>query len=146
MNFMRRYVALVDGFNYRLGRIMIYGIFALMAVLAWSTLSKVAFTPSLWTLEMAQFVMVGYYMLGGPYSIQMGTNVRMDPICLPVRRRAQRLGLAALYVAGQGGDVHRDHADAASGPVRAVQGHSFPADGRTPRRQGRTGGLRCRMN
>ena len=27
---------------------------------------------------MAQFVMVGYYMIGGPYSIQMGSNVRMD--------------------------------------------------------------------
>lgn len=27
---------------------------------------------------MAQFVMVGYYMVGGPYSIQMGSNVRMD--------------------------------------------------------------------
>ena len=78
MSFMQRYVRLVDGFNYRLGRIMMYGIFVLMGVLAWSTLSKVAFTPSLWTLEMAQFVMVGYYILGGPYSIQMGSNVRMD--------------------------------------------------------------------
>lgn len=27
---------------------------------------------------MAQFVMVGYYILGGPYSIQLGSNVRMD--------------------------------------------------------------------
>ena len=27
---------------------------------------------------MAQFVMVAYYILGGPYSIQMGSNVRMD--------------------------------------------------------------------
>jgi hypothetical protein len=33
---------------------------------------------SLWTLEMAQFAMVAYYILGGPYSIQMGANVRMD--------------------------------------------------------------------
>lgn len=78
MNAMRRYVALVDGFNYRLGRIMMYGIFALMGVLAWSTLSKAVASPSLWTLEMAQFIMVGYYILGGPYSIQMGSNVRMD--------------------------------------------------------------------
>ena len=27
---------------------------------------------------MAQFAMVAYYMLGGPYSILMGSNVRMD--------------------------------------------------------------------
>ncbi|GGE15861.1 C4-dicarboxylate ABC transporter [Primorskyibacter flagellatus] len=78
MSFLRRYVALVDGFNYRLGRVMMYGIFALMAVLGYSTFSKVAGTPSLWTLEMAQFFMVGYYILGGPYAMQMGSNVRMD--------------------------------------------------------------------
>ena len=27
---------------------------------------------------MAQFIMVGYYILGGPYSMQMGDHVRMD--------------------------------------------------------------------
>jgi len=42
--------------------------------------TKVFFLPSLWTLEMAQFAMVAYYILGGPYSIQMGSNVRMDLI------------------------------------------------------------------
>ena len=47
-------------------------------MLLWSTVSKAFFVPSLWTLEMAQFVMVGYYILGGPYSIQLGSNVRMD--------------------------------------------------------------------
>ncbi|WP_136636750.1 TRAP transporter small permease subunit [Pseudooceanicola onchidii] len=78
MNALRRYVAIVDTVNYGLGRVIMFGIFALMAVLAWSTVSKAVFTPSLWTLEMAQFVMVGYFMLGGPYSIQMGSNVRMD--------------------------------------------------------------------
>lgn len=55
-----------------------YGIFAMMAILLWSSISKTFFYPSLWTLEMAQFAMVAYYMLGGPYSIQMGSNVRMD--------------------------------------------------------------------
>ena len=35
-------------------------------------------TPSMWTLETAQFVMVAYFVLGGPYSIQLGSNVRMD--------------------------------------------------------------------
>ena len=44
----------------------------------WSSISKTFFLPSLWTLEMAQFAMVTYYILGGPYSIQLGSNVRMD--------------------------------------------------------------------
>jgi len=78
MKFMRGYIRRIDAMNRRIGRIMMYGIFALMGVLLWSTVSKAFFVPSLWTLEMAQFVMVGYYILGGPYSIQLGSNVRMD--------------------------------------------------------------------
>ena len=34
--------------------------------------------PSLWTLEMAQFAMVAYYLLGGSYSLQDDQHVRMD--------------------------------------------------------------------
>lgn len=68
----------VDAMNRFIGRIAMYGIFVLIGVLLWSSVSKVAFLPSLWTLETAQFVMVAYYILGGPYSIQLGSNVRMD--------------------------------------------------------------------
>ncbi|WP_417205195.1 TRAP transporter small permease subunit [Antarctobacter sp.] len=75
---MRRFIRVVDAMNHRIGRIMMYGIFVMMAILLWSSISKTFFLPSLWTLEMAQFAMVAYYMLGGPYSIQMGSNVRMD--------------------------------------------------------------------
>ena len=78
MRFIRGYIRGIDAMNRRIGRIMMYGIFVLMGVLLWSTVSKAFFVPSLWTLEMAQFVMVGYYILGGPYSIQLGSNVRMD--------------------------------------------------------------------
>ena len=72
------YVRLIDGFNYRLGRIMMFGIFVMMGILIWSSGSKIIDAPANWTLETAQFAMVAYYMLGGPYSIQMGANVRMD--------------------------------------------------------------------
>lgn len=72
------YVRFVDGLNYRIGRVVMYGIFVIMLVLLWSSVSKTFFLPSLWTLEAAQFAMVAYYILGGPYSIQMGSNVRMD--------------------------------------------------------------------
>ena len=75
---IRAYIHGVDAVNYRVGRVMMYGIFVLMGVLLWSSISKTFFLPSLWTLEMAQFVMVAYYILGGPYSIQLGSNVRMD--------------------------------------------------------------------
>ena len=72
------YVRYVEAFNRRVGRIAMYGIFALVGILLWSSISKTFFLPSLWTLEMAQFMMVAYYILGGPYSIQLDANVRMD--------------------------------------------------------------------
>ena len=78
MRAMRGYIRVVDAVNYRLGRVVMYGIFAMIAVLLWSSISKTFFLPSMWTLEVAQFALVAYYMLGGPYSIQMGANVRMD--------------------------------------------------------------------
>ncbi|NOD74609.1 MULTISPECIES: TRAP transporter small permease subunit [unclassified Ruegeria] len=78
MKFMRRYVAVIDRANRWIGRVVMYGIFVMMGILLWSSISKTFFLPSLWTLEMAQFAMVAYYVLGGPYSIQMGSNVRMD--------------------------------------------------------------------
>ncbi len=64
--------------NRLIGRVIMYGVFAMICVLLWSSVSKTFFVPALWTLEMAQFCMVAYYMLGGPYSIQLGSNVRMD--------------------------------------------------------------------
>ena len=75
---MRRYVRAVETMNRIIGRGAMYLVFVLMGVLLWSSASKTFFDPSLWTLETAQFVMVAYYILGGPYSIQLGSNVRMD--------------------------------------------------------------------
>jgi len=78
MGFIRSYVRIVDAVNYRIGRVMMYSLFVMFGVLLWSSISKTFFFPSLWTLEVAQFIMVAYYILGGPYSLQLGANVRMD--------------------------------------------------------------------
>ena len=76
--FAIRFVKIVDAINYRLGRVAMYLIFVLIGILLWSSVSKTFFLPSLWTLEAAQFAMVAYYIFGGPYSIQLNSNVRMD--------------------------------------------------------------------
>lgn len=72
------YVRRVDAVNRRVGRAAMCLILAMAGILLWSSLSKAFFTPSLWTLEMAQFVMVAYYLLGGAYSMQLDSHVRMD--------------------------------------------------------------------
>ncbi len=82
-----QYVAFVEAVNYRIGRVIMYGIFVMVGVLLWSSISKTFFLPSLWTLESAQFAMVAYYILGGPYSIQLGSNVRMDLFYSPWSKR-----------------------------------------------------------
>ncbi len=75
---VKTYVRIVDAMNRAIGRVAMYLIFAMMGILLYSSISKTFFIPSLWTLEMAQFSMVAYYLLGGSYSMQLGSHVRMD--------------------------------------------------------------------
>ncbi|SLN35759.1 Tripartite ATP-independent periplasmic transporters, DctQ component [Falsiruegeria litorea R37] len=100
MTLARRYIAWIDGMNRLIGRVVMYGIFVMMGILLWSSVSKTFFLPSLWTLEMAQFAMVAYYILGGPYSIQMGSNVRMDLLYgeWSVKRQAWTDALTVLFL------------------------------------------------
>lgn len=71
------YVRFVDGLNHGIGRVAMYLLFVLMGILLYSTISKFD-RPALWTLEAAQFTMIAYFVLGGPWSMQAGAHVRMD--------------------------------------------------------------------
>jgi len=75
---IRGYVRVVDAVNYRVGRVAMYSLFLLIGILLYSSATKVISDPAIWTLEMAQFVMTAYFFLGGPYAMQMGSDVRMD--------------------------------------------------------------------
>ena len=75
---VRLYVRYVETVNRIVGRFAMYMIFAMMGLLLFSSISKSFFLPTIWTLEMAQFVMAAYYLLGGGYSMQLGSHVRMD--------------------------------------------------------------------
>lgn len=78
IHFFSRYVLIIDAINHRIGRVVMYFIVVMAAILLWSSISKTWLTPSLWTLEIAQFALAIYYILGGPYAMQLGANVRMD--------------------------------------------------------------------
>lgn len=77
---LRAYVRAIDTLTYRIGRFAMYLLYVIMAILVWSSLTKFMHVPAIWTLEMAQFTLVAYYMLGAPYSFQLDSNVRMDLI------------------------------------------------------------------
>lgn len=77
-DFIKTYVRVVDTFNRRVGIFAMYLIFAMFAILLYSSLSKAFHLPANWTLESAQFTMAAYYMLGGAFAMQTGDHVRMD--------------------------------------------------------------------
>ncbi len=89
-NWALSYVRVIEAVNYRIGRIAMYLLFVIMGILLWSSVTKMFTFPALWTMEMAQFTLVAYYLLGAPYSMQLGANVRMDLLYarLPMRRQA----------------------------------------------------------
>jgi TRAP-type mannitol/chloroaromatic compound transport system permease small subunit len=75
VTFVRR----VDAMNRWIGRIVIYFIVLLLGILLYAAFSKAVFSISpIWTIEMAQFTLTAYYMLGGSYSYQNEAHVRMD--------------------------------------------------------------------
>lgn len=65
--------------NHAIGRFAMYLIFPMAGVLLWATLSRVALgVPVNWALEMSQFMLSAYYLLGGAYTMQLEGHVRMD--------------------------------------------------------------------
>lgn len=76
---LRLFVKYVDALNYRIGRCAMYLIFVMAACLLYSTFSRVVLgVPVNWVLEMSQFILSAYYLLGGAYAMQQGAHVRMD--------------------------------------------------------------------
>lgn len=76
---IRLYVKYVDAVNRKIGRLMMYLVFAMMGLLLFSSITRTFFNISfIWIVEMAQFMMTTYYILGGGYSMQLDSHVRMD--------------------------------------------------------------------
>ena len=70
---------IVDFVSRTVGRFAMYLIFLMMGVLLFGAVSRGVFdVPHIWIVEMAQMTMAAYYFLGGGYSIQLESHVRMD--------------------------------------------------------------------
>jgi TRAP-type mannitol/chloroaromatic compound transport system permease small subunit len=76
---IKLYVRYVDKMNYGVGRFAMYLIFPMGAILLYSTVARLVLGyPVNWALEMTQFMLSAYYLLGGAYSMQLDAHVRMD--------------------------------------------------------------------
>jgi TRAP-type mannitol/chloroaromatic compound transport system permease small subunit len=95
------FVRYVDATNRFIGRFAMYLIYVLGGILLASTVSRLVFgAPFNWALEMSQFVLSAYYLLGGAYAWQQGAHVRMDLLYqnFPVRRRLTTDVITVLFV------------------------------------------------
>ena len=78
MSLLATYVRVVEAWAYGIGRFAMLLLFALMAVLLYGVIGRAGSAPPIWTDEMSQFLVLGYFMLGGAYALQLGSAVRMD--------------------------------------------------------------------
>lgn len=69
----------VDRIGYVVGRFSMYLLFPMGGIMLYATVIRVIFgVPVNWVLEMSQFALSAYYLLGGAYSLQLDAHVRMD--------------------------------------------------------------------
>ena len=89
-SFIRAYVRYVDATNRILGSVVMYLALVMMALLLFASLTRYVFNvPFVWIIEMAQFLMAAYYILGGGYSLQLDAHVRMDVLYVRWRPRTR---------------------------------------------------------
>lgn len=87
---IRSYVRVVDAVNERVGRVVRYMIVVMIGLLLYAAVSRNVFNlPLSWGVEMSQFLLVAYYMLGAGHSLQLDSHVRMDLVYSRWRPRRQ---------------------------------------------------------
>ena len=77
--FISSYVKFVDLICEKVGRFVMYWVFFMMFLLILSFVARnIINFPLMWIIEMAQFTITAYYLLGGGYSMLADDHVRMD--------------------------------------------------------------------
>jgi TRAP-type mannitol/chloroaromatic compound transport system permease small subunit len=73
------FVRSVDKINTVVGIFSMYLVFMMIAILLYEPIARNIFgISSIWAVEMAQFTMAAYYLLGGGFSMILKGHVRMD--------------------------------------------------------------------
>jgi len=97
----KKFVRGVDAVNGFVGRISMWLFLALVGILLWDVFTtSILKSPSFWVMEMAQFTMTAYYILGAGYTMRDGAHVRMDFLYerWRPRRRALADSLSAFFL------------------------------------------------
>ncbi|OGR22860.1 MAG: C4-dicarboxylate ABC transporter permease [Desulfobacterales bacterium RIFOXYA12_FULL_46_15] len=92
---IRLFVKYIESVNTVVGKFSMYLVFAMGGILLFESVSRTVFNlPHIWAVEIAQFVMAAYYLLGGGYSMIIDGHVRMDLLYGPWSK--QRKAIADL--------------------------------------------------
>jgi TRAP-type mannitol/chloroaromatic compound transport system permease small subunit len=76
---VKLYVRYIDKLSVVVGKFSMYLVFLMMGILLYESISRTLFDkPHIWVVEIAQFTMAAYYLLGGGYSMILDGHVRMD--------------------------------------------------------------------
>jgi TRAP-type mannitol/chloroaromatic compound transport system permease small subunit len=76
---IRAYVKWIEAVNRFMGEFSMYIVLLMTAILVFETLSRAFFNkPHIWVVEIIEFLMAAYYLLGGGYSMILHGHVRMD--------------------------------------------------------------------
>lgn len=89
---IKTFVRYIEAVNTKVGRFSMYMIFVMMGILLFESISRTLFNwPHIWVVEIAQFTMAAYYLLGGGYSMILDGHVRMDLVYGPLSAKRQAL-------------------------------------------------------
>ena len=89
---IKYYINTIDYISLKTGRATMYLVFVMMFILILSFVTRnIINIPLIWIIEMAQFVMTGYYLLGGGYSMLTDDHVRMDLIYSKLKDKTKAL-------------------------------------------------------
>ena len=76
---IRGFVKGIDAVNRTVGEFSMYIVLVMTAILVFETISRTVFNkPHIWVVEIIEFLMAAYYLLGGGYSVILRGHVRMD--------------------------------------------------------------------
>jgi hypothetical protein len=127
---VKAYVDYIDAANKKVGKFSMYLVFAMMGILLFESISRTIFDrPHIWVVEMAQFFMAAYYLLGGdyrfsPYFLHGVSAHRRDfrhEICAKIRA-GKLYPVGTAIVAHQDYYDHRNFPDAVAGYRDILQG------------------------
>jgi len=95
------FVRSVDKINTVVGIFSMYLVFMMIAILLYEPVARNLFgISSIWAVEMAQFTMAAYYLLGGGFSMLLKGHVRMDLLYgrWPEKKQAKVDAVTSLFL------------------------------------------------